>query len=361
MNFVLQPWQFFFAILAGWVNREQQQVIDYLRTENQVLKETYGKKRILLNDDQRRRLAVKGKILGRKRLEEVGTLFTPDTILRWHRMLVAQKWNHTDKRKQVGRPPMSQEVVKLVLRMAKENPTWGYDRIQGALANLGHEISDQTVGNILKEHGIEPASERKRQTTWATFIKAHWDVLAAIDFTTIEVWTKGGLVTFYLLLVMELKSRCVHFAGCTPNPNEVWMKQIAKNLTDIEDGFLKGKRYVLMDRDGAFCPAFREILKNEGAEPVLLPPQSPNLNAHLERFHRSLKEECLERMIFFGETALRNAVREYVDHHYRRERNHQGLANKIIAPGDEVGTASGEVKCRERLGGLLRYYYREAA
>ena len=142
LNFILEPWQFFFAILASWVNRQQQQVIDYLRTENQVLKETYGKKRILLNDDQRRRLAVKGKILGRKRLEEVGTLFTPDTILRWHRMLVAQKWNHTDKRKQVGRPPMSQEVVKLVLRMAKENPTWGYDRIQGALANLGHEVSD---------------------------------------------------------------------------------------------------------------------------------------------------------------------------------------------------------------------------
>ena len=138
------------------------------------------------------------------------------------------------------------------------------------------------------------------------------------------------------------------------------MTQIAKNLTDVEDGFLKGKRYVLMDRDGAFCPAFREILKNEGAEPVLLPPQSPNLNAHLERFHRSLKEECLERMIFFGETALRNAIRECVDHHYRHERNHQGLANKIIDPGDEVGRASGQVKCRERLGGLLRYHYPEA-
>ena len=185
--------------------------------------------------------------------------------------------------------------------MAKENPDWGYDRIQGALANLGHTISDQTVGNILKAHGIEPAPERKRQTSWKTFLKAHWDVLGAIDFTTIEVWTTGGLVTFYLLFVMELKTRCVHFAGCTTNPDATWMKQIARNLTDAEDGFLHGKRYLLMDRDGKFCPAFREILKVDGVEPVLLPPKSPNLNAHLERFHRSIKEQCLSKMIFFLE------------------------------------------------------------
>jgi putative transposase len=182
MNFILQPWQLAFVILASWVNHQQQKVNDYLRTENQVLKEKMGKKRILLNDDQRRRLAVKGKILGRKQLEEVATIVTPDTILRWHRMLVARKWDYSEKRKNVGRPPISEEDRELVVRMATENPGWGYDRIQGALANLGHKISDQTVGNILKEHGIEPAPERKRQTTWKTFIKAHWDVLGAIDF-----------------------------------------------------------------------------------------------------------------------------------------------------------------------------------
>jgi len=195
MAFILEPWQFFFAILAAWLNRQQQESLDYVLTENAVLKELHGPKRILLNNDQRRRLAVKGKVLGRKRLEEVGTLFTPDTILRWHRLLVAQKWDHTDKRKPVGRPRVSEEVIQLVLHMAGENPSWGYDRIQGALANLGHEVSDQTVGNILKDHGIEPTRDRKRQTTWATFIKAYLDVLASIDFTTIEVWTKGGLVT----------------------------------------------------------------------------------------------------------------------------------------------------------------------
>ncbi len=125
--------------------------------------------------------------------------------------------------------------------------TWDYDRIQGALANLGHTISDQTVGNILKQHGIEPAPNRKRQTTWAPFLKAHWDVLGSIDFTTIEVWTRGGLVTFYLLFVMEVATRRVYFGGCTANPTEPWMKQIARNLTDCEDGFLNGKRFLIMD------------------------------------------------------------------------------------------------------------------
>ena len=274
MSFILHPWQLLLAILAGWANQQQQQIIEFQRTEIDVLKEKLGKKRIILNDDQRRRLAVKAKVLGRKVLQEVGSLFTPDTILRWHRELVAQKWDYSDRRKKKpGRPPTPEDITQLVLQIARENPSWGYDRIVGALANVGHQISDQTVGNILKAHGIEPAPERKRQTTWKTFIDSHWDVLGAIDFTTIEVWTKGGLVTFYLLFVMELATRRVHFAGCTPNPDEAWMKQIARNLTDVEDGFLKDKRYVLMDRDDKFSPAFREILKNEGVDAVLLPPK----------------------------------------------------------------------------------------
>jgi putative transposase len=361
MTSILQPWQLLFMILAGWVNREQQETIEYLRTENQVLREKLGKKRILLSDDQRRRLAVKGKILGRKRLQEIGTLFTPDTILRWHRKLVAKKWDYSDRRKKkAGRPPVSEEIEQLVLRIAQENPAWGYDRIQGAVANLGHEASDQTVGNILARHGIEPAPDRKRQTTWKTFIEAHWDVLASIDFTTIEVWTKGGLVTYYLLFVMELASRRVHFAGCTPNPDEPWMKQMAKNLTDPFDGFLIDKRYLIMDRDTKFSDAFRKILENEGVESVRLPPRSPNLTPHIERFMRSIKEESLLKMIFFGEKMLRNGVREYL-RHYHGERNHQGLDNKIIQPGDEVGQAGGEIACRKRLGGLLQYYHRKAA
>ena len=221
MNFVLKPWQFALFVIAGWVSREQQQVIEYLRTENTVLREKLGQKRILLSDDQRRRLAVKGKILGYKRLSEFGTLFTPDTVLRWHRQLVAKKWDHSNKRRQApGRPRVRKAIVELTLQLAKENPTWGYDRIQGALANVGYRISDTTVGNILKSHGIEPAPSRKTTGSWSTFLKAHWDVMAAVDFTTVEVWTSRGLTTFYLLFAMELNTRKVHFAGCSVYPNE---------------------------------------------------------------------------------------------------------------------------------------------
>jgi len=211
----------------------------------------------------------------------------------------------------------------------------------------------------LKEHGIEPAPERKRQTTWKTFLKAHWDVLAAVDFTTIEVWGKKGLVTIYLLFVMELATRRVHFAGCTTTPDEMWMKQIARNLTAADDGFLERKRYVLMDRDTKFSAGFRNILEESGVEPVLLPPRSPNLNAHVERFHRSLKEECLEHMIFFGEESLRKAVVQFLEH-YHQERNHQGLGNRLVEPR-ELGQETGEVQCRERLGVILKFYYRKAS
>lgn len=359
MAFILQPWQLVLVVLAGWINRQQQEAIEYLRTENVVLREKLGKKRVLLNDNQRRRLAVKAKVLGRKMLEEIGTMVTPDTLLRWHRKLVAEKWDYSERRAKVGRPPVSDEVKQLVLKMARENSMWGYDRIQGALANLGHKISDQTVGNILKEYGIEPVPDRKQQTTWKTFLKAHWDCLAAVDFTTVEVWTRGGLVTYYLLFVMELATRRVHLAACTPPLGDAFMRQIARNLTDPFDGFLTGKRYILLDRDANFSVAFRAALEEEGVVPVRLPPRSLNLNPNLERFHLSVKSECLSKMIFFGEKMLRRAVQEYLVH-YHQERNHQSLGNRIIEPGEEVGRTDGEIVCDERLGGLLRYYRRAA-
>jgi len=259
MSFILQPWQFLFVVLCGWVHRRQTEIIEFQDTEIKSLFEKFSKKRVLLTDDQRRRLAVKGKSIGRKALLELTTIVTPDTILRWHRELVAKKWDYSDRQEGAGRPRVKPEVVSLVLRIARKTPLRGYDRIQGALANLGHKVSDQTVGNILKEHGIEPAPDRKRQTNWKTFLRAHWDVLAAIDFTTVEVWTKGGLVTFYLLFVTELKTRRVHFAAWMATLGDDFMKQIARNLTDPFDGFLKDKKYVLMDRDSNFSSAFRAV------------------------------------------------------------------------------------------------------
>jgi hypothetical protein len=326
MRFLLKPWHILVLVLAAFLNRELQRIIEYLRTENQVLREKLGGKRILLSDGQRRRLAVKGKVLGRRLLSEIGTLVTPDTLLRWHRQLIAQKWDFSDRRtKTVGRPSVSEEVSQLVVRMARENPTWGYDRIQGALANLGYALSDQTVGNILKDHGIAPVPERKQQTTWKTFLRAHWDVLAAIDFTTIEVWTPGGLVTYYLLFVMEVGRRRVHFAGCTTNPGEVWMKQIARNLTDAEGGFLLGNPYLLMDRDSKFCESFRHILEQADVKCVRLPPKSPNLSPHIERFMRSIKEESLSRLILFGEKSLRKSIYSFLEH-YHGERSAPGTS-----------------------------------
>jgi transposase InsO family protein len=228
------------------------------------------------------------------------------------------------------------------------------------LANLGHTLSDAAVGNILKGSGIEPAPDRKRLTTWRTFLLAHWQVLAAVDFTTVEVWTANGLVTFYRLFVMERATRRVCFAGSTTSPDEAWMKQSARNLTDAEDGFLHGQRYILMDRDAKFSAAYRGVLAEAGVAPVRLPPRSPNLNAYQERFMRSLKEERLDRLIFFGESSLRRAVRQFLEH-YHAEGNHQGRGNRLIHGSAEVGCRAGEVHCRERLGGILRYYHRRAA
>jgi transposase InsO family protein len=231
----------------------------------------------------------------------------------------------------------------------------------GALANLGYMISDQTVGNILKRHGLPTAPERKTTTTWKEFIRTHLDVLVATDFFTAEVWTLGGLVTYYVLFFIHLGSRQVHVAGITPYPNQAWMVQVARNVTMEEWGFLAPGQYLIHDRDGKYCPAFQQIIDAAGVKRVPLPPRSPNLNAYAERWVRSIKEECLSRLILFGEASLRHALRQYVTH-FHHERNHQGKGNVLLFPTVSQDPArTGPIQCRERLGGLLKYYEREAA
>ncbi len=349
------------AMVAGWLQRHQQQVIAYLQEENRVLKAQLGGRRLRLTDTERHRLAALAHLLGRKCLQEVATLVTPDTLLRWCKRLTAQKFDGTKKRRPWGRPRVAEEVEQLVMRMAEENPTWGYRRLQGALANLGHQIYKLTVRNILRRHHLEPAPQRRKAgMSWAQFLKMHWEVLAATDFFTVEVATWHGMVTYYVLVVMELATRQVQIAGMTPHPTAAFMQQCARQLTDPFDGFLLGKRYLIHDRDTKFTQAFDGLLKASGVEPVVLPPRSPNLNAHCERFVRSIKEEALERMIILGERALYYAIRQYLSH-YHTERNHQGLDNRLIAPEGGVGGQTGHVVRRERLGGLLSYYHREAA
>ena len=353
--------QLLIVTVAGWINRHQQLVIAYLKEENHVLKSKVPGGRVRLTVTERRRPATLAYPLSRQERKDTATIATPDTLMRWYRRLIADKFDGSNERKTPGRPRVNEEIEQLVIRMAKENPAWGYRRIQGALANLGHHIDKITVRNILRRHHIDPAPKRsERGMRWSQFIKAHWEVLAATNFFTVEVATWHGLVTYYVLVVMEVSTRRVEIVGITPHPNSAFMQQCARQLTDRCDGFLLGKRYLIHDWDRKFTEAFDQYLKDHGVEPVVLPPRSPNLNSHCERFIGSIKSEVLNRMIFVSEASLRRAIRSYLSH-YHGERNHQGLDNKLIAPPPDVGRTTGTLKRRKHLGGMLSYYYRQAA
>ena len=251
------PFRFIFLLLAGYVNRKQQDVINYLKEANRVLREQIGQKRLRFTDDQRRRLAAKAKKLGRKKLMVVANIVTPDTLLRWYRKLIAKKYDGSKKRG-LGRPRVMEEIRKLVVIMATNNSTWGYLRIVGELKKLGHQVSRSTVRRILKENGIEPAPVRP--TTWNSFLAAHWGAICATDFFTVEVLTYTGVIRYYVLFVIDLQSRRVEIAGIVHQPHEKWMKQIARNLIDCVDGFLLKKKHLIHDRDPLFCASFCEIL-----------------------------------------------------------------------------------------------------
>lgn len=358
MQAPLNPFSFLVISVAGWMNQRQQQVIEYLVEENRVLREQLGCRRLRFTDSQRRRLAAKAKRLGRRVLDQVATIVTPATLLTWHRKLIAQKYDGSALRKP-GRPLTSTEITKLVVRMAEENRGWGYTRIQGALANLGHTIGRTTVADILKRHGLEPAPERTRKTTWKEFLRRHWDQIVAADFFTVELWTCRGLTRFVVLFFIDLSTRQVEIGGIARSPNGFWMAQIARNLTDAVEGFFSGKRYLIHDRDPLYTREFIDLIAGCGIEAIKLPPKSPNLNAYAERFVRSIKEACLDQMVLFGEAALRNAVRQFVTH-YHEGRNHQGLNNQLLTYTRTV-ESTGRLRKRERLGGLLNYYYRVAA
>jgi transposase InsO family protein len=357
MNLYLQ---FLLFTFAGWVNRHQQAVIEYLQAENQALREQLGNKRIRWTDAQRRRLAEKAKAIGRAALQKLGTVVTPDTLLRWYRNLVAAKYDGS-KQRGPGRPPTKLDIVSLVVRMAKENPSWGYTRLRGALYNLSHEVARNTIKNILLAHGLEPAPERGRRTSWHTFIKSHLGAIAGADFFTVEVLRGFGLVRYIVFFIIDIGTRRVHIAGITNQPSEAWVKQIARNLTDSVDGFLKHTRYLIQDRDPLYTRGFRVMLEDAGVKVVRLPARSPDLNSYAERWIRSLRSECLSHIIPLGERHLRNLISEYLAH-YHGERNHQGLGNRLIEPlVANTNLGEGRVRRRERLGGVLNYYYREAA
>jgi transposase InsO family protein len=242
-------------------------------------------------------------------------------------------------------------IRELVVRLATENSNWGYCRIEGDLRNLGHRVAPSAIAKILKEHGIEPAPDRP--TSWRVFLRTHWDEFAATDFFTTEVWTPTGLKTYYVLFFIELKTRRIHVADLTTNPTNGFMGRAVEGSLS----FLQGMRFLIHDRDTKFSLRFRIVLENAGIRPIQTPYQAPNANAYAERFIRSIKVECLNRMILFGEAHLRRAIEQYLEH-YHAERNHQGLGNELIGP--EATVAGDEIVCRERLGGLLKFYSRAA-
>ena len=239
--------------------------------------------------------------------------------------------------------------------MADENPTWGYTRIQGALTNVGHHVARSTIARILKRHGVSPVPARP--TSWQTFLRAHWGAIAGADFFTTEVWTWRGLVTFYTVFVIDLASRRVQIVGSTPHPNDLFMCQVGRRLTET-DGLLSEHRVLICDRDRKWSREVRRLLGDAGLAVVQAPFQAPNANAYAERFVRSIKHECLDRMVPLGERHFRAALQEFVAH-YHLERNHQGLENRLI-DGDTPRRRVGRIRRRSRLGGLLNYYERAA-
>src|SRR5437867_3623797 len=247
----------FLAALSGWLDHRQQDVIAYLIEENRTLRgQLNGGRRLRVADEQRRRLARRGKRLGRRVLSQVATIVSPDTILRWHRELIARKWTYAMRRS--GRPGILAEIRRLIVRMAEENPTWGYTRIRGALKNLGHHVGRSTIARTLKTHRIPPVPERP--TSWRTFLRAHWGAISGADFFTTEVWTWRGLVTYYTLFVIDLASRRVQIVGSTPHPDEMFMRQVARTLTAADDEESLRHRVLICDRDRKWSASVRQFL-----------------------------------------------------------------------------------------------------
>jgi len=276
------PLQFLMLLFAGWVNRHQQEMIEYLQEENRVVRQQLGGERLRLTDVERRRLARRAQQIGRSRLSEIATLVTPGTLLRWYRELVARKYDGSKKRGP-GRPRASEEVQRLILKMACENPRWGYTRIQGALRNLGYEIAAgearkrfvakrlrgrNTIKRVLVENGLDPVGGRR--TTWKAFPRSHWGAIAATDFFSVEVVTWRGLVRYFVLFVIDLKTRRIKIVGISRSPDGQWMSQVARNLTDIESRFLERTRYLIYDRDPLFTEQLRIECEWEGAESISL-------------------------------------------------------------------------------------------
>jgi putative transposase len=358
--------RFLIAMVAYAINDRMARRLDYVQEEVRVLRAALltatGKKRITFTVGQRLRLAIKGKALTPDERQGCCQLVRPGTILKWFRELAAKRYDGA-KARGAGKPRKPDELRQLVRRLANENIGWGYTKIRDALRGMQIEIGRTTVAAILAEAGLEPAPERTRKRTWKHFLKSHWETLYACDFFCVETLGTFGTVRVMVFFVIELKSRAVHIAGIRVAPDGAWMTQIARNLLDPVDGFLRHATHLIHDRDPLFTQAWTQTLESGGVHSVPIPASSPNCNPHAERFVRSVRSECLEHFVIFGERHLRYLLREFVEH-YQTERYHQGLAGRLIrsptAPSND-NCARAAIASRSRLGGLLNFYFRQAA
>ena len=342
-------------LLAGATQPELIRQIQYLKVENRILRARLPK-RLVVTPGERAKLLKHGKKVG-PALRELMTIVTPRAFSNW----VREKAGKPKGKSRKGRPRKPEVVRELVLRIARETD-WGYTRILGELKKLGiHRVSRNTIKNILKEHGLEPGPDRG-EGSWDDFVKRHASTLWACDFFTKKVWTARGLVDHFVLFFVHLGSRRVVVSGITDHPDAAWMAQQARNMSMVFSECPVKPRMVIRDGDKVFTGKFDGILESDGIEVKRITPYSPNLNAYAEAWVGTVKRECLDHFMVFGEGHLRHLVREYVDY-YNSVRPHQALGNRPIGEGGswERGDPEGRVVCQERLGGLLRHYYRRAA
>lgn len=332
-------------------NHEIGLMNDYLRLENKILRSKLGK-RVPLKEIERRMLAKYG-IRIKEHLKEIMSIVKPETLLAWHRRMKKEKWTYDNTPKSPGRPNKGIHTEELILRMAREN-SWGYRRIAGEMKKLGYQVCKSTVRNILRKNGL-PSSPHRKGMSWKRFIESHMDVTWAADFFTEEVWTMGGLITFYVLFFVHLKTRRVHIASCTPTPHAQWTSQQARNFSMILDEIPEKCRYIVHDREASFLP-FDHVMKSDGVQIVKTPPQTPMCNAYAERFVREARE-TLNNIIPLGERHFRHVLKS-IEHHHNKERPHQGIGNVIPMDFEYPLEPQNpdKVKRISSLGGLLNHY-----
>ena len=295
--------------------------------------------------------------VGRPDLKDRALAFHPETFFRWHRELVAKKFDGSERRGP-GRPSPWRILWSKVERMGSENPDWGAPRIHGQLQALGYTISESSVRRLMRRLGLNP--DPKPTLLWSDFLERHKAAIVATDFFTYEAWTPHGLRTLYCLFFIQHDTRKVHVAGITEHPTEAWMAQMARNMAMDDNGILKNRKFLIMDRDTKYCQSFRNILRDQGIRCLRLPWRSPNLNAYAERWVRTVKSECLRHLpLLPGPASLAHVLKQYLEH-YHHERAHQGLGNKIPFPRQQVRKirhSPDKLQSKSRLGGLLNYYY----